>query len=236
LLVVAAQVLVGGWGKDPVAYGDGVLTGRGTFQKFYEQAELKAYLESQLPAEAIPAGIGIYYLFKDPARQQQFLANQFRRCEIVPRRRMAGLRLEETREALEPLAAAMAVLGRLPEPNELPEAAAIVERFASLKRAFTMLRRITGTEPWEAIARRRREDLLVYLALSRFRRRPTLRQLPPTLQRDMKAFFGGFSKACAEADDLLFAAGDAAALDQACGAIDGWETPARRSVCSSQRA
>src|ERR1700722_5104925 len=41
LLVVSAQVLLAGRGKNPVEFGDGVLTGRGTFQKFFEQAELK---------------------------------------------------------------------------------------------------------------------------------------------------------------------------------------------------
>src|SRR5262249_17245582 len=63
---------------------------------------------------------------------------------------------------------------------------------------------------------RRREDLLVYLALARFRKRPMRSQLPLTLQRDMKAFFGTYAKACAEADELLFRAGDAAAIDGAC--------------------
>jgi DNA phosphorothioation-associated putative methyltransferase len=33
----------------------------------------------------------------------------------------------------------------------------------------------------------------------------------------MKAFFGTYGKACAEADELLFKAGDAAAVDAACG-------------------
>jgi DNA phosphorothioation-associated putative methyltransferase len=216
VLVVSAQVLVAGRGKDPVEFGDGVLTGRGTFQKFFEQSELKAYLEAQLQAEAIPAGIGTFYLFKDEARQQQFLANRFRRREILPRRRIAELRLEETRQALEPFMEVVAQLGRIPDPLEFAGAAALIERFGSLKRAYAALLRITGPEAWEAIARRRREDLLVYLALARFRKRPMLSQLPLTLQRDMKAFFGTYGKACAEADELLFRAGDAAAIDEAC--------------------
>jgi DNA phosphorothioation-associated putative methyltransferase len=41
-------------------------------------------------------------------------------------------------------------------------------------------------------------------------------QMPPGLRRDMKVFFGAYSKACAEADALLFSAGDAAAIDEAC--------------------
>src|SRR5439155_3795300 len=63
---------------------------------------------------------------------------------------------------------------------------------------------------------RRQEDLLVSLALARFRKRPAVSQLPRTLQRDMRAFFGTYAKACRVADELLFRAGDAAAIDEAC--------------------
>src|SRR5262245_32247819 len=194
LLAVSAQVLMAGRGKDPVEFGDGVLTGRGTFQKFFEQTELKAYLEAQLQVEAIPAGIGTFYLFKDEARQQQFLANRFRRREILPRRRIAELRLEETRQALEPLMEVIAGLGRLPDPVEFPGTPAVIERFGSRKRAFAAIERLTGAETWQAIARRRREDLLVYLALARFRKRPAVSLLPLTLQKDIKAFFGTYTK------------------------------------------
>jgi DNA phosphorothioation-associated putative methyltransferase len=216
VLAVSAQVLMAGRGKEPVEFGDGVLTARGTFQKFFEQNELKAYLEAQLETEAIPAGIGTFYLFKDEARRQEFLASRFRRREILPRRRIAELRLEETRQALEPLMEVIAQLGRLPDPVEFPGTQAVTERFGSLKRAFAAVQRITGAEEWEEIARRRREDLLVYLALARFGRRPAFSLLPLTLQRDMKAFFGTYTKACAEADALLFKAGDPGAIDEAC--------------------
>jgi DNA phosphorothioation-associated putative methyltransferase len=78
------------------------------------------------------------------------------------------------------------------------------------------VRRVTGEEEWEAIRQRRVEDLLVYLALARFRKRPTATQLPRTLQADMRAFFGAYSKGCRQADELLFQAGDPAAVDAAC--------------------
>lgn len=223
LLTVAAQVLMAGRGKTPVAFGDGVLTGRGTFQKFYDQDELKAYLECELGTEAIPAAPGVFYLFKDDGTRQAFLANQYRRREIAPRRReglprqrQAERQFEEHRALLQPLIAAVASLGRLPEPDELPAVAAIVDRFGSLKRAFALVRRATGDEEWDLIRRRRVEDLLVYLALSRFRKRPTFTQLPRTLQADMRAFFGAYTKACKQADELLFQAGDAQAIDDSC--------------------
>ena len=216
VLAVSAQALVASRGKTQIEFGDGILTGRNTFQKFFDQNELKAYLEALLETEAIPAGIGTFYLFRDEARQQQFLANRFRRREIVPRRRIAELRTEETRQALEPLMDVMADLGRIPDSSEFPGEAAVIEKFGSLKRAFAAIQRITDAETWEAIARRRREDILVYLALARFRKRPVIGALPLPLQRDMKAFFGAYTKACAEADALLFKAGDANAIDEAC--------------------
>jgi DNA phosphorothioation-associated putative methyltransferase len=216
VLAVSAQVMVVGRGKNPVEFGDGILTCRNTFQKFFEQGELKSYLEAQLSAEAIPAGIGTFYLFKDEGIQQQFMASRFRRREIVPRRRIMELRLEEMRQALEPMMEVMAGLGRLPDPSEFPGAPAVIEKFGSLKRAFSVIQRVTDAETWEAIAKRRREDILVYLALARFRKRPIVSLLPATLQRDMKAFFGAYTKACTEADAMLFKAGDPAAIDEAC--------------------
>ena len=75
---------------------------------------------------------------------------------------------------------------------------------------------MTGTDEWDAIARRCTEDLLVYLALGRFRRRPPISVLPLGLQRDIRAFFGSYANACRLADELLFKAGDAEAVDDAC--------------------
>ena len=216
LLVASAQVLMAGRGKDPVEFGDGVLTGRGTFQKFFEQDELKTYLETQLGVEASPAAPGVFYLFKDEAARQQFLANRFRRLPLPPRRRVSEQEFDKHRDLLEPLLAAVAALGRLPEPDEFPRAGEAAERFGSLRRAFALVRRVTGPEEWEAARKRRTEDLLVYLALARFRRRPKLTQLPPGLRADMRAFFGTYAKACRLADELLFRAGDPAAIDEAC--------------------
>jgi DNA phosphorothioation-associated putative methyltransferase len=216
LLVVAAQVRVAGRGQSQVEFGDGVLTGRGTFQKFYEQTELKAYLEGQLGTEAVPAGLGVFYLFKDEAARQQFLANRYRRRAAAPRPSLSVQRFEQHRDLLEPFMAAVAELGRLPHPDEFPQAEAVAERFGSLGRAFALVRRVTGPADWDAARRRRTEDLLVYLALARFRKRPPLGQLPPTLQRDLRAFFGTYAAACRGADALLFGAGDADAIDAAC--------------------
>jgi DNA phosphorothioation-associated putative methyltransferase len=216
LLVVAAQVQVSGRGASQVEFGDGVLTGRGTFRKFFRQDELQAYLEEQLGTEAVAAALGVFYVFKDEAARHDFLVRRYRRSPPTPRKRLAELRFEENRELLETLMTAVSTLGRLPDPDEFPPADEVNARFGSLKRAFAVVQRVTGSADWEAARRRRTEDLLVYLALARFRKRPPLAQLPRTLQRDLRAFFGGYGRACTQADELLFRAGDAAAIDDAC--------------------
>jgi DNA phosphorothioation-associated putative methyltransferase len=216
VLVVSAQVHISSRGRTAVPYGDGVVTARGTFQKFFEQGELKEYIETELGTEAVPAEPGIFYVFRDEEARQQFVSNRFRRRVAAPRKRRSEVLYEENQELLDAFMEALAEYGRLPDPEEWPRVAEVAERFGSLNRAHGLVRRITGPEEWDEIARRRREDLLVFLALSRFRRRPVLSGLPRTLQRDIKAFFGTYTKACKDADELLFSAGRAEAIDEAC--------------------
>jgi DNA phosphorothioation-associated putative methyltransferase len=218
VLVVAAQVHVSSRGRTAVPYGDGVVTVRGTFQKFFDQGELKAYIEAELNTEAVPAEPGIYYVFRDGAAREQFVADRFRRRVAAPRKRRSEVLYEENRELLDAFMEALAEYGRLPDAEEWPRNAEVAERFGSLNKAHSLVRRITGDEGWDQIAQRRREDLLVFLALSRFRSRPTISHLPRTLQRDIKAFFGTYTNACKEADALLFKAGSADAIDAACRA------------------
>jgi len=216
LLVVAAQVEFAAPDKQQTEFADGVITSRGTFQKYYNQHELRAYLESELDGDAIPAAPGVFYVFKDDSAKQQFIATRYRRRISVPRRRISELLFEQNQDVLEPLMQTATTLGRLPDAEEFPLAAEVIDRFGSLKRAFALIRRVTDEEPWEEIAQLRAEDLLVYLALSRFQKRPKLSQLPRPIQRDIKAFLGSYRTACARADVLLFRAGDPEAIDAAC--------------------
>jgi hypothetical protein len=73
---------------------------------------------------------------------------------------------------------------------------------------------ITKTSLHATSSRRCTDDLLKYLANERFS--PPISALPVGLQRDIRAFFGSYSNACRLADDLLFRAGSAEAVDDAC--------------------
>ena len=52
-------------------FRDGVRTQRGTFQKYYTQAEIKAFLEEVLDEEAIPVALGVHYVFRDKDVEQR---------------------------------------------------------------------------------------------------------------------------------------------------------------------
>jgi DNA phosphorothioation-associated putative methyltransferase len=123
---------------------------------------------------------------------------------------------EKNRDVLEPLMEWLTEYGRLPAPEEFERHSDIVERFGSTKRAYKLIQKVTDEAPWDVICQKRTEDLLVYLALSRFKKRLSAASLPISLQHDIKAFFGTYKIACTRADALLFRAGDSSSINLAC--------------------
>ena len=216
LLVVSALTEMYGRGKTCVRFGDGMITKLDTFQKLFSQAELRLYIQEITGAEAWPAGIGIFYVFKNEELKQSYLLNRYRRRSTGPRKRLSERRYEEHKELLESLIAKIAELGRIPLNDEFERTIDIENEFGSIRRAFSLIKRVTGNEEWEEIGDQRTQDLLVYLALSRFEKRPKFSELSTRLQRDIKSFFGSYTKACSMADLVLFRAGDAEAIDDAC--------------------
>ncbi len=135
---------------------------------------------------------------------------------------------EAHRELLAPLTDFLTQHARPPRDDELTaqEAAPLRETFGSLGRACQLIRRVTSDEHWMQVTAARRDDLLVYIGLSRFGRRPRVSQLPVTLARDIKALFGSYQEACTQADRLLFAAGKTDLIDlAACSSPVGKLTP-----------
>lgn len=216
MLCVAARVVMGESSGRELAYGDGLVTSIGTFQKYYTQAELREYIEETTGEEALPAAPGVFYVFRDEKLKSQFLSNRIRRSIVAPRKRIAEARFEEHKDILEPLIATVLSLGRLPTEDEFEHAPAVVAEFGSLQRAFALIKKVTAQEDWDSIHTARVEDLTVYMALSKFGKRPKMVHLPRRTQRDIRAFFGSFKRACEVADSLLFETGDEKAIDAAC--------------------
>ncbi|PYP82210.1 MAG: hypothetical protein DMF61_27055 [Blastocatellia bacterium AA13] len=108
---------------------------------------------------------------------------------------------------LQPLIDFIASRGRLPEAEELDILPEIRSQLGRVGRAFALIRRFTGEDQWSRIREERSQDVLVYLALSKFGGRPRQSQLDPAIRLDVRAFFSTYSRACDLADKLLFSAG-----------------------------
>ncbi len=221
VLVVAAQVWIHDQARHKVPFGDGIITGRNTFQRYFDQDELAELIKGVIGEEPVPAGLGIFYVFRDPGEAMRFRVGFLRRrFALVEPERAPRLPREERVRAprapredprlplLAPILAFMEAHGREPEGDELTEAGAIAEAFGSLGRAVGRVRRAISEEAWARYQSERRDDLLVYLALAQFKGRPKFGALPADMQRDVRTLLGSYPKACEQADALLFSLRD----------------------------
>lgn len=284
-LIVAVRLRWEKTGLSGYEHGDGLVTSRRTFQKFFTQEELRAWIDATLGVRSVAAAPGIFYVFRSSEDQQSFLAqrtrpmtggirvadalfdshrklleplqefvqserrlpeahevpvyadietafgtiqgafslirratgkSQWADVESPVRVSRSSQRFATHREVLEVLIAFVEGRGRLPRDGECPVVDDLTQAFGSVRAAFSLVRRVTGEARWRAIENSRKQDFLVYLALSAFAGRPRFSDLPADLQFDIRDFFGSFARATAEADKLLFAAGNPEMVDIAC--------------------
>lgn len=216
VLIVSARLE---WEARQIAgdyHGDGIVTRKRTFQKFYTQEELRDWIKAVLDQDVVAAAPGIFYLFKDPAEEQAFVASRVARHQPRPSIRFSEAEFKANKRLLQPLMDFIADHGRLPVDDEVPKVDDIRRVFGGVPRAFSLVRRVTGPEEWDVIRRQRTEDTLVYLALAAFPRRPRFSALPADLRNDVRAFFGTYKKACQQADALLYSAGKQSVVSAAC--------------------
>ena len=285
VLVVSARLDWESASSQGKTFGDGLVTKTGTFQKYYSQSELRAWIDVVTGSRSVAAAPGIFYVFRSSVAEQRLLAHHAREghgsrlgiaeliygqhrdllaplerwveehrslptppdlansTQIVEtfdsirsafslirrvtdssrwigvnlgNRRSSEAVFEANLDLLQPLIDFLSERGRLPHSGELTDEAAINDQFGSVRRAFSLVRRVTGAERWVDLEARSGRDFLVYLALAAFVGRPKFGELPEDLQHDARDFFGSYKEACGQADALLFGAGNQEALELAC--------------------
>jgi DNA phosphorothioation-associated putative methyltransferase len=229
LLVVSGIVATSSTATIGRPYKDGIITSRNTFQKYFHQDELRRYIEDVLDTTAVSVGPGIFYVFRNPVDQQEFLSNRSKRTinwvelsrKLYPSRpklriRKRELLYEENKELIDRFWKLMLELGRLPKNNESDEMNELRTKFGTPNAARKLFIEKFGEETINEAFEFRRSDLLVYLALSNFKKKVPFKHLSTRLQNDIKTFLGSYKLGLEESRAMLFAIGNPDVITELC--------------------
>lgn len=194
---------------------DGWMTSRNTFQKFFDHSEFGVWIEKVLNVDAIPAGPGVFLLFKKIGEREQYLARRYEIRIPSPHIRKSDKKFIDNKNALQPLIDFFLSHGRLPKSKELENEESLIKIFGSIGHAFRVIEVVTNREEWISISEKRRVDLLVFLALRQLDGPFKLGDLDPSMRIDIRTHHKNFTNATTTANKLLFSAGNPNALNLA---------------------
>ena len=206
-------------------HGDGFLSSRGTFQRYYTQAELRTFLRETLEVTPVAAGPGIFFVFRDEELEQRVLSRRqmgmvgCRPILSVPRPPSnlasgTSWRQEALASVRNDLVDLLLTMGRVPHADEMPPdlRTRLADGRLSIKAAIADALATIPAEEMAATTAHRADEIGRFFALGAFSGRAPYRRLSPELQRDIRAFFGSLSAAEGVGRRMLFDAGDAEAL------------------------
>jgi DNA phosphorothioation-associated putative methyltransferase len=226
VLTVAVMTMSSmGRGSARQAYEDGVLTRRGTFQRYFSHNELRDFVQRVTGQAPVTLSPGIVSVFRDKELEQEAMFRRRSRALLFLEDSVLGFVAPARERALAPprpdirerielqlkeIWQCCLALGRAPLPSELP--ASVLqhleqERIAPVRAINVCLNELADMGELEAAAAARREDLIVHFALSLFPGAPRYASLPESIRRDVKTFFSSHSAMLAEAKTSLFALG-----------------------------
>jgi len=207
-------------------YKDGVITSRNTFQKYYSQGEIRYFIESSLDETAIAVGQGIFLIFKNKLEEQSFLSERqhIKRDWTQKTQRQLALKpkaikkdtIDKHIELFTDYWETTLELGRIPANNEFEFSDQIRRICGSHNKAHQALLKHFGEDVFIESKEKRREDLIVYFALSLFEKRKPQSKMPENLKRDIKAFFSSYQQALEEARETLFSVGNPLTISETC--------------------
>ena len=100
VLVVSAR-LKAEIGSTFASYEDGFITRLQTFQKFYDQLELRDWIAATLGEIPVAGAPGVFYVFRDSASREAFIASRYRRNVTAPRVRLSDKLFEDHQATLQ---------------------------------------------------------------------------------------------------------------------------------------
>lgn len=176
-----------------VNFSDGVLTGWGTFQRYYQQREFHDYIADTLGIQPTMAGVGIAYAFKSPRFQEDYV-----RGRIKPGS-SAAIKEAENMGLIARWLELYHELGRVPTRAEFPDMARVIRIFGSESNLIESVRAEINEESVRESAERRKTKTIVSVCRSMIRQNgaPRLKDLSTDERDDVRIFFGNFEQVSA---------------------------------------
>jgi DNA phosphorothioation-associated putative methyltransferase len=229
ILVISALITTSNTKKPGKPYKDGIITRKNTFQKYFQQEELRQYIEELLNTSATAVGPGIFYVFRSPIDQQDFISKRSKQSinweelsrKLYPDRAerfklKLGKLYGQNKGLLDAFWKTMLDLGRVPQKDEFEPFEELRHKIGTQNKAKKIFIELYGDRTIEEAFQIRRNDLLVYLALANFRNKIPFKYLPKTLQTDIRTFLGGYKNAMDESRDMLFSIGNPDVITELC--------------------
>ena len=198
-------------------FGDGQLTSKKTFQKYYEQLELEELISNQLSASPIAAAPGVFFIFKDEALEQDFLLK--RQLGIIqdyePRDLLTKVQEQKEKTDLilrttQNLIRHTLAFARKPEIEELPRyfRQQLAKTELSYRRIFNAASQQISEEQLKEAVLQKKQQLKLFFAIYLFSSRPKYRKLNSTLQKDVRLHFGSMKDLEKDSKELLYSLGN----------------------------
>ena len=183
------------------SHNDGLVTQRGTFQKYYDQSELGDYIAGQLKQDVYPAAQGVFYVFASEEIEREYcrtIANENSAVDLGQAAKAIRIKSED----LAAITERVREIKRLPLPSEMPDQGVVLGVLAS---SDDWLQRLSGhltSDERAELRQQRRADIIRIIARSFFSieggRRMT--DLSLTERADVRLVFGSMSRAQTEVD------------------------------------
>lgn len=218
-LVVTARLTADRGRVTGTALNDGILTGRGTFQRLFSTHELVQYIGNVLGAQAVVACPGVAYVFREDRDRFTYLSRRY------------GLTNPQILDDLPKATAFFETRGRLPNSADGLS-------LADARSLAPLLRRAADPEKVALGKRQTTLNLLLFLAMERFHGSLPWSALGPVVQADVRTMFGSYKHAQFRAKRLLSQLGDPVILRRTMRASPGKLTPSalyvhRRALTSA---
>lgn len=212
-------------GYEGEEFSDGFKTKTGTFQKYFDQGEIKNYIEATLNKDAIAVQPGVFFVFRNEHDKLDYLSTRYKRPVFLEVTRLDPVTKKPTRvRVFKPKLAELLkespffndvcefVLnhGRIPQIEESESFQKLIEEYKSKRKIENIIYKNIDEEVFLDVRARRIEELLVFFALRRFDKGgfPKKSDLPTRLFNDISVFFDNYRGFLKQAEALLFSLGN----------------------------